>query len=234
MDEALRQVFTTLFRSVVAFAPQVSSVLVLVAVGWLCAWVVKRLVIRVCVVLRIERVFRQTRWGAALSKADVRYALFSAIGNVAFVIVFLAFANAALVALNLKQLSALLAQGASFIPRAIIALTIIALGSVVAGRVALAIQSGLKKEDVPRATLAGRFSRAVLLLFFSAMALVEIEVAPTVVLIGFTVAMVTLAVIAILVVWSTTRHPADTPIFRADAPRRDEDDEARDADGSVD
>ena len=60
-------------------------------IGWVVGWIVKRIVIQVCVIFRLGRLLRSFRWGAGFSKADVRYAFYNAIGNVAFLIVFLIF-----------------------------------------------------------------------------------------------------------------------------------------------
>ncbi len=101
--------------------------------------------------------------------------------------------------MKLTVLSDLLEGGVFFLPRLLIALTILGVGGFIAGWVAGVIQRALIQENVPRATLLARFSKMVLLLFFSAMALTELNVAREIVIIGFTTIMITLGILSIVI-----------------------------------
>lgn len=201
MSQPLSQQLSHVWALVLDYLPALISGLALLVVGWLLGWLAKRIAIRLCVALRVERMLGGFRWGKAFAKADVRHALFGAIGNIVFLVVFLIFADSALASLKMSLLSSILARGVTFIPRLIIGLLIVGVGWIVSARVALAIESGLKKEGVGRATLVARFSKVALLLFAVAMALIEIDVARILVLIGFTVAIVTLAMVGLLITW---------------------------------
>lgn len=185
-------------ETIVAYLPNLFAGLILLAIGWVLGWLAKRVVVQVCVVLRLDRLLRTFRWGAIFSKADVRYALYDAIGNTSFFIVFLVFLNAAMASLQLTVLSELIQQGVLFIPRLITSLLILGLGWMVGGWVAATVQKALIKEEIPRATLVARFTKSIVLLFFSAMALTELGIANEIVVIGYSVIMATLGILAIV------------------------------------
>jgi hypothetical protein len=192
--------FERLVQNIVDYFPNLIAGLLLILIGILAGWLVKRIVYQLCVIFRIERLLGSFRWGGEFSKADIRHALFRTIGNVTFIIIFLIFLNAALDAMKLSVLSNMIERGVSIIPRLIIALFIFGVGWVLARGVTLSVRRALYREGVPRASLIARFANAVILLFFFAMALVELDIARVVVIIGFSVIIVTLALLTIILV----------------------------------
>ena len=198
MDSLLRDPLSNVAEKVIGYLPSLFAGLVLILIGWLLGWVAKRIVFQLCVLLRLERLLGSFRWGADFSKADVRFALFNSIGSTAFFLVFLIFLNAALAAMELNVLSNLIERSVSIIPKLIVALIIAGIGWMIARWVGLTVRKTLAKEDVPQATLIARFSSAVLILFFSAMALVELDIAREIVIIGFTVIIITLGALSVV------------------------------------
>jgi hypothetical protein len=199
MDSALRDPFSSVAEKVIGYLPNLFAGLVLIGIGLLLGWVVKRIVYQLCVIVRIDRLLGGFRWSSDFSKADVRHAMFNAIGTVASVLVFLVFLNAALEAMQLSVLSSLIEKSVLIVPRLIVALLIVGLGWVVARWLGVTIRKGLAREDVPRASLISRFVKSVLILFFSAMALVELDIAREIVVTGFTVTIITLGAVSVVV-----------------------------------
>jgi hypothetical protein len=198
MNSPLQNVLYRVAEKMIGYVPSLVAGIVLIVVGWILGWLVKRIVIQVMVILRFDRLIRRFKWGAGIEKADVRYAIFEFIGNGAFLIVFLILLNASLDALQLSALSNLLEQGVLFIPKLLIALFIFVLGWLVARWLAEGMKRALRQEDVPRAPLIARFAKAVVMLFFSAMALTELDIAREIVVIGFTVIIATMGVLTIV------------------------------------
>lgn len=199
MDNPLRNVLVRVTEQFIAYLPSLVAGIVLIGIGWLLGWVAKRIVVQVLTVLRFDKLFRRFKWGTGFEKADVRYAFLEFAGNSAFLVVFLILLNASLEALQLRVLSNVLERGVLFIPKLLIALVIFAFGWLVAGWIGTTVQRAMWKEDVPRPTLIARFAKSVVMLFFSAMALTEIDIAREIVVIGFSVTIVTLAILAIVV-----------------------------------
>ena len=202
MDNNLGNPFLDFGKQIINYLPNLLAGVILLLVGWFVGWLAKRIMIQLLVVLRFERLFIRLQWRRALSKADIRYAVYNLIGNVIFFIVFLIFLNSALDAMKLTVLSNLIQQGVIFIPKLIVALFIFGIGWVVAGRVSNSVYISLLKEDVTHYSLISRFVKFIAIFFFAAMALVEIDIAPQVVIIGFTTIMITLGIIAVaIVIW---------------------------------
>jgi hypothetical protein len=199
MNDPLKDLFAKMIDQIIGYLPSLFAGLLLLAVGWFLGWFLKRIIIRVFIILRIDRLFRNLRWAEDLSKADIRLAAYDFIGNIIFAVVFLIFLSSALNVMSLTPLSALLDKGILFIPHILIAFIIYGVGWLIAYWVSNGIRKALIKEDVPRAALIARFSKLVLLLFFFAMALTELNIAREIVIIGFTTIIVTLGALIVVI-----------------------------------
>jgi hypothetical protein len=198
MVSPLENILNSISEQVIGYLPNLLAGAVLIGIGWLLGWLAKRIVVQMLTVFRFDRLLRRFKWGSGFSRSDVRFAIYGWIGNLVFFIVFLTLFNASLDALRLTALSTILSQGVLFIPKLVIALLLLSMGWVIAGWIGGIIQRALAREEVPRATLIARFAKSVMMLFFSAMALTEIDVAREIVVIGFSVAMITLGAITVV------------------------------------
>lgn len=202
MEDKIESPFLDFGKQIINYLPSLLGGVILLIIGWVAGWLAKRLTVQLLIVLRFEKLFVRLQWRRALSKADIRYAVFNFIGNIVFFIIFLIFLNSALDAMKLTVLSTLIQHSVIFIPKLIVALIILGIGFIVAGRVSGSIYSSLLKEDIQHYSIISRLVKFVIILFFSAMALVEIDIAAQIVIIGFTTIMITLGIIAILIVFA--------------------------------
>jgi hypothetical protein len=200
MNKNFNELLHDLGQKIIAYMPNLLGGLLLLLVGWLIAWIAKRIIIQLLVILRFDRLFVRFRSKSRLTKADIRYTIYNLIGNIVFIIVFLIFLHSALDALKLMILSGLIERGVFFIPRLIIALIIFGIGWLIASRTANAVAHSLIKERFPGASLLAKLLKFIIVLFFSAMALVELDIAREIVLIGFGVLLLTLSVSMIIVI----------------------------------
>lgn len=206
MSERTQALFQSLFEKFINFLPDFFAGILLILIGWFLAWFVKRVLMQVFVILRLERFLTRLRWGEDFSKADVRYGFYSFLGNIGFFIVFLIFLDDAMVLWKLTILSDFLKQGIFFIPRILASLTVFGIGFLISSWAAGSIQRGLKREDIPRTTLISRYIKAVVLLFFSAMALAVLDIAREIVTIGFATAIITLGAVTVIFTSVSARH----------------------------
>lgn len=202
MDKNFQDLFYNLWQKIIGYLPNLLAGVLLLLLGWLIGWLIKRVVIQLLAVLKFDKLFTRVKWKSAISKADIRFALYNFIGNIIFFIVFLIFLNSALDALNLFILSRLIEQGVLFIPKLFVASIIIGAGLLIASRASGAVFHSLLKENIQHASLISRFIKFVIILFFSAMALEEINLATDIVVIGFTTVIVTISIITIIIVMS--------------------------------
>jgi len=199
MDSPLEKVFYDATEKLIAYLPNLVAGIVLIGVGWVLGWLAKRIVVQILSVLRFDRLFSRFKWGTGFAKADVRFAFLEFIGNAVFIVVFVILLNTSLGALQLTGLSNFLEHGVLFIPKLLISIVIFGSGWLLAGWIAGSMQRAMVKEDVPRATLISRFSKTVIMLFFSAMALTELDIAREIVVIGFSVTIITLGILSIVI-----------------------------------
>jgi len=198
MNDKVQNLFTGLADKFTAYLPNLLAGIVLVLVGWALGWFVKRVIVQFSVILRLERFLIRSRWSQDFSRGDVRYGFYNFLGNIGFLIVFLILLSAALSAWKLNILSDLLGKGIVFLPRIIIALLIFGIGWLIAASVERASLKALRREDIPRSSLIARFINAVMLVFFSAMALVELNIARQIVIIGFSTIIISLGLLTIV------------------------------------
>ncbi len=198
METKIQDQFLSLADSIVAYLPSLLAGIVLLLIGWLAGWFIKRLLIQLSILVRIDRFLTRSRWADDFSKADVRYGVYNLIGNIGYVLVFLLFLDNALVAWKLTMLSDLLSKGILYLPKIIISLVIFGFGWLLAFWAEKSVLISLNREEIPRASLISKFIKMILMLFFSAIALVELELAKTIVIIGFATILVTISAISII------------------------------------
>jgi hypothetical protein len=198
MNENLQNQLWEIGKEIIGYLPNLFAGILLVVIGWFLGWFLKRIIIRVAVLLRLERFLTRIRWGEDFSKADVRYGFYNFLGNIAFFIMFMIFLDNAFRTWKLTVLSDLLEKGIYFFPRIILAGAIFGFGWLIASWAAKSASKALHREDIPRASLIARLIKAVLIMLFSAMALVELDIARQVVIIGFVTIFVTSGVLLVV------------------------------------
>ncbi len=198
MDENLQNQFWEIGKEIIGYLPNLFAGILLVVIGWFLGWFLKRIIIRIAVLLRLERFLTKLRWGEDFSKADVRYGFYNFLGNIAFFIVFIIFLDNAFRAWKLTVLSNLLEKIIYLFPKIILAMAIFGIGWLIASWAARSASKALHREDIPRASFIAKLIKAGLIILFSAMALVELNVARQVVIIGFVTIFVTSGILIIV------------------------------------
>ena len=199
MDETLRDQFLGIGKEIVGYLPNLFGGILLVLIGWFLGWFLKRIIIRAAVLLRLERFLTRIRWGEDFSKGDVRYGFYNFLGNIAFFVIFIVFLDNAFRTWKLTVLSDLLEKIIYFFPKTLLAVAMFGIGWLIASWAARSASTALQREDIPRASLIARLIKAVLIVLFSAMALVELDIAREVVIIGFVTIFVTSGILMIVI-----------------------------------
>ena len=199
METKVQDQVIGLADKIFAYLPNLLAGIVLIFIGLLAGWLIKRVLVQISIILRIDRFIRKSRWEKDFTKADVRYGLYSFIGNIGYALVFLLFLTNALIAWELTILSDLLSRGISYLPQILLSVSIFGFGYLLSFLAEKSIFKSLHKEEIPRASLISRFIKVILMLFFSAIALVELDVAREIVIIGFSTIFITICVISIVI-----------------------------------
>lgn len=199
MEINIKDQFSSFANSVIAYLPNLVGGIILILLGWLVGWIIKRILVQLSLVLHIDRFLKRSRFSTDFAKADVRFSLYNFIGNIGFTFIFLIFLDFALLTWKLNILSDLLAEGILFLPKAIIALIIVGIGWFLASLAQLSVMKTLHREEIPRASLISRFIKSILLIFFFSISLVELDVAKEIVIIGFGTIFITLGAITVVI-----------------------------------
>jgi hypothetical protein len=199
MGESLQNQFWGMGKEIIGYLPNLFAGILLLVVGWFLGWFLKRIIIRVAVLLRLERILTRIRWGEDFSKGDVRYGFYNFLGNIAFLVIFVIFLDNAFRTWKLTVLSDLLEKIIYFFPKTLLAVAMFGIGWLIASWAARSASRALHREDIPRAPLIARLIKAVLITLFSTMALVELDIARQVVIIGFVTIFVTSGILMIVI-----------------------------------
>jgi MFS family permease len=198
MDDKPLQSVREVMSNVVDYLPTLLAGFIVLVIGAFAAWIVSRLVVRALIFLRLDRVIGRLGWGRPLEKGDVRHSLFGMLGMLAGLLTFLIFFDNAVVIWKLTVLSQLLEKLVHLIPQLVTAGLILLIGWGIAAAVSRAVQRALVQEEFERARLASRIVRSAILVVTCAIALVELQVAVTIVTGAFLIAFGALALCAVL------------------------------------
>ncbi len=180
------------------YLPNLLGGLVVVVVGLFVAWVCSKVMVRLLILSRVDRVIVRLGWSRALEKGDVRHSLFAMVGMVLGTIVFLGFLENAVVIWRLTVLSSMIGRLVDIAPRLLIAGVVLLIGWGVALGVSRAVQRALHQEGFSRARLAGRAVYAGLVAIAGGIALAQLQVAPVIVNGAFLLFFGALALAAVL------------------------------------
>lgn len=168
------------------YLPTLVAGFVVLVVGLLVGWLAKRLIVRILVLLRLDRLAGgPSPWRAAIGKGDVRDAVYGVVGTITGVIVVLVFLDNALQIWGLDVLSRMVDQIIFYLPTIALAGIIVGLGIIMANAVARRVETALEREKVPRAALMAGLAKSALLAVVGALALWELNFAREIVLSAF-------------------------------------------------
>ncbi|MFH1079984.1 MAG: hypothetical protein V1766_06950 [Pseudomonadota bacterium] len=200
MNEKLQPVLFDLMNRFIEYIPKLLAGLALLGVGWFLAWLMKRLIIHISVVLKLEHFLNRSRWKRALEKADVRHGFYNFVGNIFFVVIFLIFLDYTLITWGLTFFSDILGKAILLLPRLMAAFVTFGIGWLIARLAANALQKVMISENVRDASFVASYARVMLIVLFSAMSLINLDIAGEIVLIGFSTIFITLGLIAVITV----------------------------------
>ena len=196
----------SLVASLAGYVPTIVAGIAVLLLGLLVAWAASRLLVRLLVLMRLDRVMARLRWTSALESADARHTLFEILGTIVGVFIFLVFLANALVIWRLTVLSDLFTRMLLRIPELIAAALILLVGWAIANLATRAVQQLLFREHFRRARLVATLVRWVVLVTAFAAALVELQVAVTIVTGAFLIVFGTIALCLALAVGIGSRR----------------------------
>jgi hypothetical protein len=176
------------FRRLTDFLPDLAAGLFVLAVGIVIGWLVKRLVVRVLVWLRLDRLGGRLAWRAAFGKGDVRAALYNLVGTAAMILVVLVFLDDALQIWGLVALSEMIGRLIVYAPNLLFVALIVGAGVLLANLLARRVEDALEEEGFAHPRFVARIFKSALLAVVGALALWQLDLAREIVLAAFLIA----------------------------------------------
>ncbi len=168
------------------YLPTLAAGTIVLLVGLLLGWLAKRALVRILVLMRLDRLAGgRSAWRAAIGKGDVRDAVYGAAGTAGGLIVVLVFLDNALQIWGLTVLSRMADQLIVYLPTLLLAAIIVGLGVALANALARRVESVLAREEVPRPSLVAGLAKSALLSVVGALALWELNFAREIVMAAF-------------------------------------------------
>ena len=159
------------------YVSALAAVILVLLVGWMIANIVKNLVNRILDVLQVDTYAERVGVDKIFAKGGIKYSVSELIGVLSYWVVMLISLVIAVGVVNQNgQAAGLLNTIVLYIPRVISAVFILIIGLFCATFVSAAIQTAAANAGVDQATLLGRLSQAVLIVFTFDIALRQIQI----------------------------------------------------------
>ena len=163
--------------SVLGILPRILGAIVIFAIGLLLAFWVKRLVVELLKLLRLESLSKGAGIDKYLSKADIKLNLTDLLGTFAEWLIILVFFLAVVDILGLSAVSTVLARVLGYVPNILAAALIFAAGYLIAGLVDGLVRGALASVDHDAAKPVGRVARWMILLVSAFAAVDQLQIA---------------------------------------------------------
>lgn len=159
------------------YVSSLAAVVLILLIGWIVANIIKNLVNRVLDVLQVDTYAERVGVDKIFAKGGIKYSVSELIGVLSYWVVILISLVIAVGVVNQNgQAAGLLNTIVLYIPRVISAVFILIVGLFFATFVSTAIQTAAANAGVDQATLLGRLSQAVLIVFTFDIALRQIQI----------------------------------------------------------
>lgn len=192
--------FREMWTRILNYLPDLAAGLLILLLGLIVCWLGKRGVVRILLLMRLDRRLGGFSWAGGFAQADVRHAFANTVGNVLAALVFLVFFANAVVVWQLEVLGQLIGGLVFYLPKLIVGIIVLLLGAALAGTVSGRIRAGLSDEGFTRAGLVGRLVRWALMVVVVAFTLEELGIAPHLLRTAFSIGLGSLGIAAALAV----------------------------------
>lgn len=184
--QSLDQTFGRFFSMLQRFLPHLLAMLILVLAGWLVAIILKIIARRLFALARINTLSEGSGITQILKKADLPPPL-DLLSQLVFWVVWIAFILLGLDTLGIPELHQQISRLFLFLPQIFVALIVLFVGLLAANFFSRAALLAAVNANLPSARLVSGFVRFIIILLTIAMALEQLAIAQSTVLITFTI-----------------------------------------------
>lgn len=170
-----------------AFVPTLIGVLLILLLGWLIARLVGDLLGRALKAVQFDAIADKAGVAEMLAKGGVKATISELIGALAYWVVLLAIIVTAINALGLTVAAELLDQLVQYLPNVIVSVFLLVLGMFFAALLGAIVQTTAANTGMSRPKVLGQFVRVVVMIFATVMALEQLHIGTTAVLLAFNI-----------------------------------------------
>ena len=169
------------------FMPNILAMLAVLVIGLVLAWILKLLIVRLLKVVRFDQFGDRMGFSQALSQGGLLETPSHLAGRIFYWIVLIIFIAGALSALDVRAIDDFITRFFTYIPQIIIALAILVVGLILANFFARAVLIAAVNARIRSARLIARGTRVGIILFVLAMAMEQLGIARTMVIMAFSI-----------------------------------------------
>ena len=188
-ETALVGPLTEVGKSALDFLPSLLAMIIILTVGLLLAWAAGHLVERLLRVIGLDALSNRLGFSAALARGGVKSEFSHIAGLGAYWLVVIFAVMAGLGVLNLEPLNQFARTLLAYLPHLFTAAVILVVGYLLANFISRAVLIAAVNAGLPPARMLAAFSRWGVQLVAIAMALEQLGIAETVVVVGFALLM---------------------------------------------
>ena len=188
-ETALVGPLTEVGKSALDFLPSLLAMIIILTVGLLLAWATGHLVERLLRVIGLDALSNRLGFSAALARGGVKSEFSHIAGLGAYWLVVIFAVMAGLGVLNLEPLNQFARTLLAYLPHLFTAAAILVVGYLLANFISRAVLIAAVNAGLPPARMLAAFSRWGVQLVAIAMALEQLGIAETVVVVGFALLM---------------------------------------------
>jgi small-conductance mechanosensitive channel len=184
---SLNQTYEKFYDMLLQFLPRLLAMLIIFVIGWFVAIILKYVMRRVLALARLKTLSRHSGITQLLVKADLPPAA-EVLSRLVFWVVWIGFLLLGVDTLGIPDFQQEIAKFFQLVPQIFVALLVLLLGMLAANFFSRATLLAAVNANLPSARLISGFVRLIIILLTVAMALEQIALARSTVLITFTIA----------------------------------------------
>jgi hypothetical protein len=181
MGDATWYSFTNALNSFMGFVPSLIGAIITLVVGWFISGFLARLIVRGLNAIGLERAVERSGIGRFIEQSNTRWTMSEIIAALIKWSIFLIFIQAAASLFGMPQVTGIINSVILFIPKLIVALGIIVIGSLIAKFLAGLVRGSLSEMGVGNSGLFAKLTQYAVIAFSIIAAFNQIGIAQTVV-----------------------------------------------------
>jgi len=179
--------FRQIWYKMIDFLPILISAIIILVVGWIVAWLIKMLVDWVLKAVRFDKLADKTGISDGLRKAELKISARQLISRLIFWLIMIIVLIMTFDTLGSTKAYDILTNLINYIPKVIAALLVLVVALFMASFVSGKVGNIASNANIPNPEIFGAASRWAIISFAGAIALVELDIAPLLVTITFSV-----------------------------------------------